>query len=370
MSCEEKPLERSIRIRSGTPQGRYILQRCQSPLLMRHASSINLKNKVNPDFNKTLISQSILKKKSQPRFQLNSSMKLNSPEDTFLDSDVTSSDFQTPSTKSTAEKSVDLYALESKIKHQMRKFGEESRISAEKFRIFNKLWNKLIAIESPYARIMQQIKNGYDEWTISLETELKTKNKEISALTNKLKEETHTIKLLKKRFKKLAIENMEISSHLSDKNKENGFLDEKIKALKAQLKSERGKIMEIKEDNETVKELLKQSKDYTKELKKRIRVFRDLVTTLKLKGFPVEDIYKDMLKDKNSRRSNDSRLMSMDHTNSLIQLAPSIHDLEHLSSIDFLYSPSVEYSDIGEIFTYKESHEDSVFNSLDGIKDS
>ncbi|CAG9321362.1 unnamed protein product [Blepharisma stoltei] len=384
MSHNEKPQDKVLRIRSGTPQGRSSLQRSRSPLIEQTSlQAINLKSKIDiqlysKDAVRTLTHENLSKSRSQSRLKLNSSLKAKSPESlfttSFADIEQTNSDYATPSTKSTIEKHIDIYAFESKINYHLQRFGEESATSFDKFKIYNQMWDELISIENPYSKVMRQIKNGYDEWINFLEKELKTKTSEIAALNSKLKEEAHTLKLFRKRFKKLAIENMELNSNLSDKNKENDLLQEKIDSLKVILKNEKKNNKEVikdtKNDNDTLKELLKQSKDYAKELKQRLKIFRDLVNAVKSNGIPVEDIYNQIVKSKARPaiiNSIDSKI-SFGSSNSLLNQMSS-KDLDHLSTIDFIYSPSAVCSDIGEILTYKESNEDSVFNALSEIKD-
>ncbi|CAG9332325.1 unnamed protein product [Blepharisma stoltei] len=382
MSHDKKLNDKSIRIRSGTPQGRSSFQRSRSPMIEQNISfAINLQSKLdlqnNPkDLERTLFHNSLPKSHSQSKLIFNSLSNSKSPESFFTTTiseiEQMSSDCTTPSTKSTIEKNLDIYALESKINYQMQKLGEECVISLDKFKIYNKMWEELITIENPYSKVLRQIKNGYDEWINFLDKEMKAKSQKIEIINGKLKEATHTLKLLKKRFKKLAVENMELNSNLSDKNKENCYFQEKIESLKLQLKNEKlnGKesLKSLRNDNHTLKDLLKESNDYAKELKGRLKLFRELVNAVKSNGYPVEDIYNQIMKSKAHKQENSIDLKISFSNQSFLNQLPN-NEADHLSTVDFIYSPSVDCSDVGEIFTYKEFNEDSVFNALSEIRD-
>ena len=201
--------------------------------IMRNSSKKDIKSLSKPNFSIS---------KSRENIILNSSIQphkknhIKSAEHSSIEIKFTKQ--ATTSTEDNSDNLRDLHILESKI----RLFNSDAE-PKEKYFFFLEIWPEVTKRFSTLGTILNQIKNGLIEYISQIEEELERYKKNISGYN----ENKHTLKILKRRFQKLAVENLEINNLI--KENENSFYRKKehlksiIKENKAEI-SEKNKIIE------------------------------------------------------------------------------------------------------------------------------
>ncbi|CAG9325922.1 unnamed protein product [Blepharisma stoltei] len=275
----------------------------------------------------------------------------------------------TPSTQASIDKAREAFALEYKLNEQMKTLGQRSPMNSDKFRIFQEIWDELLSKQTPFKHILELIRGGYEEWIANLLRDCENKGETIYKLTSQLEEEKNTLKLLKKRFKRLAQENMQINSDLGTK-------DKIIQELKAHLsiisnsttrekEITKNNLEMLQKENLKVKAYLTKSEERSRGLKEKLKVLRKLIKVIKNKGFPVEDLYESEIKAKPATIPTEQSRKSLGSflgTNPMITLSSveGFEEIEKNSSCDFRYSPSIEPSTLtkgGDTFLLDDTHD-------------
>lgn len=211
--------------------------------------------------------------------------------------------------------------------------------------------------------------------------DMELKGETIYKLTAQIDEEKTTLKLLKKRFKRLAQENMKISADLGSKEKIIQELKAHLNILSSNSNRDKERIKSTLEnlqiENSKVKAYLSKSEERSRGLKQKLKVMRNLVKAIKLKGVPVEEIYDNEVKLK---LNNPPFVKSRKSFGSFVGMIPTItlssldyfDDLDKASSCDFMYSPSVQPSFLSkdhDTFNFEENGLEDLAFSQD-ISDS
>lgn len=146
----------------------------------------------------------------------------------------------TQSSDSMSEKPKEIISIENRL----NSIAKENS-AKEKYEEIIRIWDELYAISSSFHNVLSRIKNGVEDYVQELESSL-----ERSAKANKEHDETsNTLKILKKRFQKLAFENLEVNNKIIEK--ENAYIRTKEK-LKLQMKNFKIKLAEKDEITENL----------------------------------------------------------------------------------------------------------------------
>lgn len=196
--------------------------------------------------------------KSRHKMIMNSSLEVPNPV-FFAENDQKAKAYvkqNTQSTDSLSERPKGVLLIENKLN-----LLSSAAPSKEKFKEIQEVWEELNKITSPLNSVLRKIKNGTEEYICFIESQLEEYKK-----TNEDYEETkNTLKILKKRFQKIALENLEINNLIVDKENKYLMAKERIKNMKADHKAEinkrEGTIKCLNDEKKFMKIRLKSQKD-------------------------------------------------------------------------------------------------------------
>ena len=183
----------------------------------------------------------------------------------------------------------EIQALESKLVNI-----DKLKQVSEKYKLVLEVWPDLEKLANPMNNILVYIKKTFEEIITNYESLIF----DLSKLNSELMETKHTLKILQKRFKKIALENLEINGKLN--NKENFIIEIKEKHKKSIKKKEFllvAKENTIKSQNEEISNLhLKiakiraKSENYEKKAKNMAKVLNEIKSSEK----PGEEVIRQM----------------------------------------------------------------------------
>lgn len=106
------------------------------------------------------------------------------------------------------------------------------QVTPHAFAVAQGLFEQVIVSNKPLSQVLNSIKSFYESWLSSKDSLISSQSEEISALKKSLEEEKRSYKILCKRYKRTAIDNLEVNQQLKDK-------EELIDELKAHTKATR-----------------------------------------------------------------------------------------------------------------------------------
>ena len=206
---------------------------------------------------KSLCKQRISFSKSRDNITINSSLQPETKNNLFV-SDYETMKTQlakqvTISTEMNSDRFKDINLLESKLRSIDIEKGPKG-----KYLIFLDIWPELIKQFSNVSSILDKLKNGIEEYISHMETELETHQK----INSDYKETKTSLKNLKRRYQKLAFENLEINNLL--KESENAYYKKKDE-LKVHTKQHKA---DISEKNKIIQNLNKLMQEIYEQLRK------------------------------------------------------------------------------------------------------
>ena len=156
----------------------------------------------------------------------------------------------------------EIQALESKLVNI-----DKLKQVSEKYKLVLEVWPDLAKLANPMNNILVYIKKTFEEIITNYESLIF----DLSKLNSELMETKHTLKILQKRFKKIALENLEINEKLN--NKENFIIELKEKHKKS-IKKKRISSCSQRKHNQISKRRNQQSSSKNRKNPSKIRKLR------------------------------------------------------------------------------------------------
>ncbi|OMJ95317.1 hypothetical protein SteCoe_1377 [Stentor coeruleus] len=174
----------------------------------------------------------------------------------------------TGSTEAYSDRYKEFILLEARL-NLLNKFD----VPEEEYNEVISIWSELAKIPTPLSTILGTIKIKVENFVVHLQSQLS----ECRSVICTLDETKHTLKILKKRFKKLALENLEVNNLIEERENSCFRAKEKVKKMQSKLKNQ-----EQKTDEE-----LKKLKLEVFEAKNEVSLFRSqsLRWRIMAKGF-------------------------------------------------------------------------------------
>ncbi|OMJ83329.1 hypothetical protein SteCoe_15793 [Stentor coeruleus] len=138
----------------------------------------------------------------------------------------------TGSTESYSDRHKEFISLETRLN-----LLNKSVVPEEEYEEVKSIWAELIKIPTPLSTILGTIKTKVEKFVVHLQRQLS----ECHNVICESKETEHTLKILKKRFKKLAIENLEVSNLIEERENSCFRAKEKVKKMQSKLKNQEQK---------------------------------------------------------------------------------------------------------------------------------
>lgn len=135
----------------------------------------------------------------------------------------------TGSTESHSDRYKEFISLEARLN-----LLNKSKSPEENYEEVKNIWTELIKIPLPISNLLATIKTKVEEFVEQLQSQLAECRNTISSF----EETKHTLKILKKRFKKLALENLEVNNLIVEREDSCSRAKEKVKRIKSQFKNQ------------------------------------------------------------------------------------------------------------------------------------
>jgi hypothetical protein len=197
---------------------------------------------------------------------------------------------------SNLRKQLDAVDLENQLTIRLAAVKSKEAICDKKFKVYQKIFEEIISKDEQFGSLLLKIKTAYEDWqrvegltlTERYRSELKTKEEEALLLQQ-------DFSLLGRKVAKLAKENVGLSRALDETDAMYSDLQKQL------LKLSKVKIGDLPQDESSWQYLVSENKYYVEvigSLKKDLKYMTRredkllrLINAIKLKGYPVEDIY-------------------------------------------------------------------------------
>ncbi|CAG9330598.1 unnamed protein product [Blepharisma stoltei] len=301
----------------------------EAPLLIKK-NHPKIHKKINSEFSKSFT----LSKLSNSNHSLNTSTI--TPDLYFNQRGDT-----TDSTLSSIDKNREISSLECRL---IEKIKNNSPISHGKFKVYQEIWNELLMFSNPLTKILVNIKKGYEEWIEYQAKELQNK----AELASQLEQERISVKLFSKRFKKLARENLELTTALKDKDITIGELSEHIKMLlknnkKIKIKA-RKDIENLNKQLQSDREEINKNKQKIIELTENLQYYKNLLRNKRTSSIVLDEPTDNDISRKSSNQSMNSSSADAMHRPLTISLSLETLNESDKGGSDLVYSPSADRS--------------------------
>ncbi|CAG9314213.1 unnamed protein product [Blepharisma stoltei] len=304
------------------------------PLLIKK-NKPKTRTKINSDFSKSFA----FSKLSSSSHSLNASFIMTP--DPFPNNQRGDS---TDSTLSSIDKNREILALEYRL---FEKINNNSPISYGKFQAYQDVWDELLLISNPLTKILVSIKKGYEEWIEYQAKELKIKADLLKSHSEDLEQEKLSVKLLTKRFKKLASENLNLNTALKDKDITIEELNVQIDML---MRSNRKIKSKLKKSTENFKKEMDKNREERdkveqkiKELSENLQFYKNLLKSMKPETICVEEGCDNKISRKFSSQSMISNADSLNRPLTTSFSIETLNDIDRMGS-DLIYSPTLNNS--------------------------
>lgn len=206
---------------------------------------------------------------------------------------------------------------EKKIKRKLNEIivnMKEKQLNYENFEKIQEIFVEIIQQDSVFGQCLAEIKEFYDEWIkgkvgyVAKNTQLKV---EMAELDKKLKEKDDEIVGLTEMISKLSQENAKIGKENEVKDKQYRSLQEHLIKISTVDKStyppseEAWKMLLV--ENKTYSEICDCMKTDIKNLKTNENKLLDLIEILRSEGYPVDEIYRQLVHPKFSKKKKKSQ---------------------------------------------------------------
>lgn len=149
----------------------------------------------------------------------------NSKKRMTLDSIYTSKQLLKIRSKASSSK---IKALEDKLTTQLEELAMREPVTRERLRIYKSSLDDIIAMNSSLSPMLKKIGTAYEQFFSLQEAEVTDKTRMVTELNTKLGEEQKLNKQLKKRFKRLMRDNVEMTGTLKDYEAQIGDLKREL----------------------------------------------------------------------------------------------------------------------------------------------
>ena len=157
----------------------------------------------------------------------------------------------TQSTDSFSERPKEIISLEHRLNSILPDIDPR-----DKYQEFTGIWGEVNNLFPILFKILSKIKNGVDEYVNYLETSVEDSIKN----QKDFQETTHTLKILKKRFQKIALENLDVNNRLVEKDNDYIRMKEKFKSTGKEHR------LALAEKEEIINNLSSELKEFTMQL--------------------------------------------------------------------------------------------------------
>ena len=152
------------------------------------------------------------------------------------------------STETNSDRKKEILELEQKV--TLLKNNDKPE---EKFLDIMEIWSQAVSISSPTSQLFSMLKEEIEETFKTFQSSLN----QISSITTNHQETKQTLKILKKRFQKLAFENLELANQVKEKENSLFRAKSKIKSLRekseSDLKAKTSQIQQLQSELESYK---------------------------------------------------------------------------------------------------------------------
>ena len=156
------------------------------------------------------------------------------------------------STETNSDRKKEILELEQKV--SLLKNIEKPE---EKYFNIMEIWSQAVSITSPISQLFSMLKPELEETFKTFQSKLS----QTASITADHQETKQTLKILKKRFQKLAFENLDVTNQIKEKENSLFRAKAKIKTLREKLEKE------LKEKNLQIQELKTELESYISEAK-------------------------------------------------------------------------------------------------------
>lgn len=214
--------------------------------------------------------------KSREKKVLNISLEIKKPEENNTKTHKEYVKQYTQSTESLSEYSKEIATFESKLSSM-----DQSKTHIEKYAEINEVWSDIIKSSGPFSILFTLLKNGIE----NIYKEIQKQLDDLNNINQNYLETKHTLKIFKKRFQKLALENLEINNLIIENENEYSRQKEKFKII-----IEKGQ-KDLEKKEEIIKNLTQNVQSnriylYKKKLsleyyKKKVKIFSQFIQEIK-----------------------------------------------------------------------------------------
>ena len=204
-------------------------------------------------------------------------------------------------------------------------FVKQHQLNYELFEQFRSLFKEIIVKDKAFGNSLAEIKTVYEDWIkckvgyVAENSQLKT---DINNLNARITELEVLNSKLKENLKKISVENAKVG-------KENEIKDKQYRSLQEHLikinNIDKGKYPPTEDtwklilaENKTYSEICDCMKTDIKNLKKNENKLLDLIEYLRIEGYPVDDIYKQIVYPKYNKKKTKLREVGSEEDENLI----------------------------------------------------
>lgn len=222
----------------------------------------------------------------------------------------------TGSTESYSDRHKEFILLEARL-NLLNNF----EVPEEEYEEVKSIWSELMKFPTPLSAILGTIKIKVEKFVVHLQSQLSECHSAICAL----EETKHTLKILKKRFKKLAFENLEVNNLIEERENSCSRAKEKVKKMQSKLKNQ----------EHQSEEELKKLKSEVFEAKNEANLYKSQCLRLKIRAKGFKKVLELVKSNQGSGRGLCEKIKSATQE----MMMPNKNSIILTSSIDFEGDP-------------------------------